>query len=360
LSTVKRIASGGVIVDAMFARTGVQTYVREDGSVSREYRPPEEVFSERTLASLRGAPITIGHKGQVNPKNWRETSIGTVLSGKKHDVKVDGEEWISGEALVSDADAIARLGVDLVENSLGYEMDLDPTPGVTPTGERYDAVQRNIIANHNAFGKQGFARAGRSAKLRLDGNQEIVTDSNDEGVEEVSEVSKRMIQCDGVSVEYGSETHVSLLEKQTKTANDRADSMTAKVTELEKKIGTETARADDLDKQVKKLTTDASPEAIEAKVKDELDFRTKMIPLVEDGFDFSKKPRRDVLISAVAKIDGNKRFDANDSETTIAAYLEGRIASGIDYNKPAGGEKRDDGARNDYASFLANVGKPVK
>jgi len=53
--------------------------------------------------------------------------------------------------------------------SMGYTTDIDWTAGVTPKGEAYDGVQRNIRANHLAFVPQ--ARGGE--KLRFgDGDDE--------------------------------------------------------------------------------------------------------------------------------------------------------------------------------------------
>ena len=74
---------------------------------------------------------------------------------------------------VSDAKTVERLGKDLIEVSCGYRCDLDSTPGISPEGEPYDAIQSNIRLNHVALLPANKGRAGRDVKLLLldsDGN----------------------------------------------------------------------------------------------------------------------------------------------------------------------------------------------
>ena len=68
------------------------------------------------------------------------------------------------EIVIHDTDAMKRCG--LRELSLGYELDLDETPG-TWNGEPYDAIQKNIRVNHLALVDK--ARAGDQARLNTDG-----------------------------------------------------------------------------------------------------------------------------------------------------------------------------------------------
>ena len=66
-----RTTQGGLIIPAALTRTGVFTYYRDDGTPVRELRHPDEVFSAKSLATLRSAPITIGHPLEgINPGNW--------------------------------------------------------------------------------------------------------------------------------------------------------------------------------------------------------------------------------------------------------------------------------------------------
>lgn len=72
----------GFIADTpIIGRTGLLRYQNADGSERWEYRPPEEAFSTASLASIRGKPITVGHKAMVTAGNVRSVQpVGTVLN----------------------------------------------------------------------------------------------------------------------------------------------------------------------------------------------------------------------------------------------------------------------------------------
>ena len=128
----------GFIKDSpIIGRTGILVYMNADGSTRREYRPPEEAFKADSLASIRGKPITMGHHGLVTNETYKQSKpIGTVLS----DGKQDGNN-IRADVVIYD------LNTDDRELSCGYQTDLEETSGVTPEGEHYDAIQRNIVYN---------------------------------------------------------------------------------------------------------------------------------------------------------------------------------------------------------------------
>lgn len=151
---------------AYLSRVGVQEYTREDGSVQREYRPDDEVFSDASIASAVDAVVTDFHCGMVNPANYREVTVGHV-SGSPMPAR-DGD-YLGASMVILDAREIALIDAgERVENSCGYDCTLDMTPGVSPAGEAYDAVQRNIQINHVALLPSGYGRAGEAVKLRLD------------------------------------------------------------------------------------------------------------------------------------------------------------------------------------------------
>ncbi len=139
---------------------GIFEYHLADGSVRRELRLPEHVFDPQSLASYKSKPIIITHEaGTIDKNNVEREIIGTILSeGYK-----DGDD-VRVEIVIHDTDAMKRCG--LRELSLGYELDLDETPG-TWNGEPYDAIQKNIRVNHLALVDK--ARAGDQARLNTDG-----------------------------------------------------------------------------------------------------------------------------------------------------------------------------------------------
>jgi hypothetical protein len=162
LSAPIRRADGTIIVEARFARTGVQTYRNADGTTRREYRSPEQVFSKASMDSFRLVPFTLGHPPvKVTAQNAREYSRGAT----GEDIRRDGK-WMIGKIAVHDATAIAAMERGVLQVSNGYDCELTMTPGVSPDGERYDAVQTEIVGNHVALVSE--ARAGADAAVRFD------------------------------------------------------------------------------------------------------------------------------------------------------------------------------------------------
>lgn len=170
-SRAERTPQGGLRVPANFTRTGVFEYRNQDGTVRREYRPPTEVFDSDSLASLEDAPVTDLHQGMVNPGNHQALAKGHVRNINR------AGNFVAGVVLVQDADLVAAVERgDRVEVSCGYNCKLDMTPGTTPEGEPYHAVQTQVRYNHVALLPRGTGRAGREVALRLDGASYVVLD----------------------------------------------------------------------------------------------------------------------------------------------------------------------------------------
>ena len=154
-----------------------RVFHNKDGSVLVEMRPEDEVFSQGSMESLRTAPITDGHpKVMVNPDNIKELGMGHT-NGVVSKEKVDGsdEPHLGTHLIVTHRDAIQAIEAGKAEISLGYKVDLEFSAG-EHKGEKFDAVQRNIVNNHIALVWKG--RAG-TASLVLDEEDAIlITDSN--------------------------------------------------------------------------------------------------------------------------------------------------------------------------------------
>lgn len=103
--------------------TGIFEYTNPDGSIRRELRLPEEVFKPESLASYCGKPICITHDaGLITKDNVHENAVGS------HFVRML-QRWSIGKAkiIIHDTDEMKLAG--LKELSLGYNLDLDETPG---------------------------------------------------------------------------------------------------------------------------------------------------------------------------------------------------------------------------------------
>lgn len=163
---------------------GIFEYTNADGSLRRELRLPEEVFDPESLASYRGKPIIVTHDaGLVTKDNVHREQIGTILSEGYQ----DGDD-VRAEIIIHDTDEMKESG--LKELSLGYNLDLDESPGVWH-GQHYDAIQRNIRINHLALVRE--ARAGDQARLNIDSR-----DSTLKGGKQMKKNRKRTRRADGI------------------------------------------------------------------------------------------------------------------------------------------------------------------
>jgi hypothetical protein len=234
LDKVERTPSGGVRLPAVLTRPGVFVYHDAAGNKIREYRPPEEVHKADSVASLGDAPVTIGHpSGGVSVETWSKHSVGHVRADKLAKDELTG--GVASTVVVSRKDALAGIerqdSEALRDISAGYSVRIDPTPGVTPAGESYDRVQRDITYNHVALLRRGDGRQGTSVGLRLD--------SSDSQIHEDPSM-KLTLRLDGKDheVEAGSAEHIALQAK-IDSAKD------AQILALTTKVEGETKRADE-------------------------------------------------------------------------------------------------------------------
>lgn len=148
---------------AIIANTGIQSYQQQDGTILRELRTKDDVGEQKSLDSFKNIIITSGHpKEGVNADNAKELQVG--FTG--NDVRFDGHA-ISIDMIITDKktiDEIKTYGRYAI--SAGYAADLEMHSGFAFGNNQYDAVQKNIRANHVAVNIDR-ARAGDLAKLKL-------------------------------------------------------------------------------------------------------------------------------------------------------------------------------------------------
>ena len=201
-----KTAEGFIRDTPIVGRVGILVYRNADGTERREYRPPEEAFKTDSLASLQGKPITIGHKAFVTAGNAAKVApVGSVLSAGRQD-----GDTIRADIVIYNLDTNAR------ELSCGYSLNLDETPGTTPDGQYYDAVQRNIVYNHLAIVPQG--RAG-VARLNMDGSQ-VIDEENPKEDKKMAEMTKIRLDS-GIEYECAPEVKVEI-EKMRKDSAEKA------------------------------------------------------------------------------------------------------------------------------------------
>jgi hypothetical protein len=162
-SVVAKIDSNGFLrIDGVAAKAGVLTYLKPDGSIVRELVTAGTLFHADALATLQGAPVTVGHPvvGLLNAENARSYSKGAVGA-----IKQDGTH-LAVSMTVTDSDAISAVNRGSRQLSPGYTAVMDYTPGEFE-GQHYDAIQVSRTYNHLAI--VDSARGGPECKINLDG-----------------------------------------------------------------------------------------------------------------------------------------------------------------------------------------------
>lgn len=115
------------------------------------YRDPEELA--KAAPSFNNLPLLSQHV----PVNAAEPRSDIVVGSIGSDVAFNAP-YLDASLCIWDAKAIAGVESEQqCELSSAYHYDADMTPGVTPDGEKYDGVMRNIHGNHLALVEVGRA-----------------------------------------------------------------------------------------------------------------------------------------------------------------------------------------------------------
>lgn len=289
----RRTATGAIEDSPILTRTGIFEYRNPDGTTRREYRFPEAVFAPESLAAYKNLAITNGHPGKVTSKNVQSVLLGTVTSEGRRD----------GNDLRSDIIIHATSPVDGDGNkelSVGYDVEIDETPGTTPEGERYDVKQIKIVPNHLAIVKRG--RAG-NARLNMDASEE---ESASE-IEPKKEAAMPKVRLDN-GIEYDAAPEViHALDKL------RADGVKLEAERDTLKAAADKAAADLVaaKAETEKVRADA---VVSAKARIELENRAKAVG-VEVKADSTDRQLREAVI-------GKVRNDNADLSGKSDAYIE--------------------------------------
>jgi len=229
-----RQTDDGWVAQARVARGGnVQSYIgaevgMADRAVVRVYRPAEEVFARKAIATYARKPITLGHPdGGVSAETWKDLAVGEI----DRDVMRDGD-FVSVPLLFRDATAIAALQADGAPRqlSMGYDASITFEDGVTPDGENYDALMSEFRMNHVAVvptARGGSElRIGDGADARW-GASPIILDRK---ANEMANEATRTVQIDGLPV-VTTDAGAQALEKLNKALADKNSAMTDAATQ---------------------------------------------------------------------------------------------------------------------------------
>lgn len=310
------------------ARTGVYEYRNPDGTIRREYRPADEVFASDALNSFRGKPITVLHpkKGKITAANAFGTAIGSILS----DGYPKDEKYVACDIVIFAPDKIGKHR----ELSLGYRCDCEETPGVSPDGQAYDAIQRNIRINHLAV--VPLARAGMKARLNCDGDEIIES----EGTQNMSK-----FKIDGVEHEVPEAVanYITALQSRADAAEagltatkETLVGVTASKTELQTKLDAMTGERDGVQGKLDAMT--AERDSLKSKVDAaEADKKAAVDKAVEDT---KKEVKERAELEADAKKAKCDKTDGMDNKALKIAIIKAVRGDSLNF----------DGKSDDYVN----------
>tara|TARA_B100001173_G_scaffold285109_1_gene271847 strand:- start:2596 stop:3837 length:1242 start_codon:yes stop_codon:yes gene_type:complete len=320
------------------ARVGTQLYTRGDGKQCREYRPEEEVAKPESLASFGMKAVTMGHPPVLlDSGNTNVHQIGHAGSQVRFN---DG--FVEVALLITDKEAISQIQRgDAQEVSSGYRVDFDPTPGVTPSGESYDGVQRNIRINHIAIVKKG--RAGSDVRLILDSCDRNDAIAVNENPSNSTLIPMAQVQLDGLGLDLPAEaagviqSYVKDSDRAKADLQSKLDSqeeqIQAVVTENEETLGRLDAaleRIEELEKQaaVSADSADSRDDAAEINeaVNQRLSTLDKFAPILPDEYKFDGEDERAIMAIAYENVfEQAPREDANNDY--LLGVLDGVLAA---------------------------------
>lgn len=145
------------------ARTGDQDYLGSEigldgedaGKIIPVHRSPEEVFSQATMASFEGKPVTNDHPpGIIGPDDVRLYEMGHAENIRRG--SGEWEDYMLADLHIHDRELIDAIQSGKREISCGYECEYVPDPDGTYS-------QKNIRGNHVAVVDRG--RAGKRAAI---------------------------------------------------------------------------------------------------------------------------------------------------------------------------------------------------
>lgn len=167
ISPNKALTKEGFLIcrNAVIASIGAREYLptelnqvkpNDEGKVFL-MRPSDVLFSDDTINSFEGKPVTLGHPDvpNVNGENWKQYAVGTVSHVRQ------GSESTAG-CLVADIIIFDPKAIEAVVNGQANELSCGFDSNVIDQGGGI-GLETNFIGNHVALVPQG--RGGATCSL---------------------------------------------------------------------------------------------------------------------------------------------------------------------------------------------------
>jgi hypothetical protein len=282
--------------------------------------------------------VTLNHpKVLLDSKTTKLHQVGHAGSHVRFS---DG--FVEVALVITDQDAIdAVQRGDAQEVSAGYRVDYDPTPGVTPNGESYDGIQRNIKVNHIALVAR--ARAGREARLLLDSCDRNDAVADIEPPSNSPVISMARITLDGLDIElpadaagavqsFVKETGRAQAELQQKldAQEEKIQAVVTEKTEAQDRIDASQERIAELEKQLAEAVAASEQRDDAAEINDAVNKRlealNKFAPIMPEDYKFDGEDEAQIMAIAYQNVfEKEARSDA--SADYLLGVLDGVLAA---------------------------------
>jgi hypothetical protein len=338
---IEKTSQGFLKIPAYCTRSGIFEY-EEDGKTIKEFRPPEEVFNEKSMKSLALVPVTKEHPTEMlDSKNYKKYEVGNTGESI-----VREKDFLKCNVIIKDPEIIEEIeekkenGQDY-ELSCGYECEVVDSAGEY-NGEKYDRVQTDISYNHLSLVDEG--RAGKDVKLKLDKNKSKKNDKEKAKMIKIKmdAINTKKLKLDAIEISVPEEQsenveklisnvkeaakQVSEMEKETEKIKAEKDAMEEEKKTVDEennkmKKEREKEKSDKEKEELKDMAGEVGMSEEEIKDVEKEEYEDEDEKEYEDACGSKKRDSNRKLKIAILK----KRYSKFDSNKKTKSYLDARI-----------------------------------
>lgn len=331
---------GFLLVPGRAARTGIQKYLaselglndRKPFDVVSVYRPPEEVFNADSLATYEAKDVTDDHPSDmVTAETYKTLTVGHVRGIGSQD-----GDFVLVDLIIKDAEAIKKIEQGKVQLSAGYTAHYDNTPGVTPGGEPYEFIQRQIKINHVALVDN--ARAGAMARIFDHKN----------GGHKMPQVTLD----NGRAIDMQDENSAALVQDSLQRLKDKAANAEKKAEKAQASADAAQAKIDAKDEELAKLKEKTSDAALSARIAEVMKTTDRARKVAGKDFACDSLDATEIKRAALIKL-------GKDVADKAAAYIEAMFDMAEEKAEEAEDEEEEEAkkAADSHARFAADFDK---
>lgn len=224
--SIEETGEGYLKLKGVIAKPGIYPYLEGD-RVIRELVPPEELFSQETIRSADGVPLTDDHPMQAGiPIMLTSNDAPLYAKGAVMSPAIEQGKLCASIVIWDKLCRDAAVSGETRQLSIGRITHLEETPGFWE-GQPYDRVQRNIRINHVAAVDKG--RQGPEVKFLIDRGESMLTYRTDKG----NDIQIAPEVMDDIQ---SRKTKIAELEAKVKTDSAEIDALTQRIAAMSPSI----------------------------------------------------------------------------------------------------------------------------